>query len=248
MASAGDHYWLAALRRWATPAEVMNLFAVPTDAPVRSLLLPQSPLSAVQVVAAMGQAVYPPCCEMALRAAMQAVSLPQPARYASICSGIDLFTVALDHVLGPGGWVYVHAAECQPGVAAALATAYAPRGLTLEAVSREARCTSDAHFAAASDILMVSSPCQAFSRRNHGRAEAGFIREEESLGAMLHYARRHRPLIVIVENVEEAEAKSAISAALRFLPGYALQVVPMSALSHGIMARGRFYWVMTRAA
>ena len=125
MASKADHFWLVGLDRWASPAEVMRLYGVSRSAPVLAL---QDWMDPVVLVSCLGRVVHPRDAERALRLALQLIGVGGPVQYASACSGIDLVTVALDAVLGPGGWVYRHASDNDATARQALATAYASRG------------------------------------------------------------------------------------------------------------------------
>ena len=242
--SAGDHYWLLADERWVTPDELMNLFAVPPSAPLRRLLAPECAADALAIARAMGRAVYPICCENVLRQALQATTLPSPVYYASACSGIDLFPVALDHVLGPEAWLYVHASEIRPRVADALAYAYAPRGLTSAAIVEDATSEAAGEWAPPADIWVCTPPCEAFSRRNHARSDSRSLATATAFDAMLDYPRHHRPRVIVVENVAEIDAHSVISAGLASLPGYTfLPPQQLDAAQYGPMARARRYWV-----
>ena len=63
---------------------------------------------------------------------------------------------------------------------------------------------------------------------------------------MLHYPRVHEPRAIVVENVDEPEARSVLSAALLSLPGYVWQTFGSEASRLGEMARGRRFWVGIR--
>ena len=251
LAAPGDQYWLPVARRWATPNEIMNLYAIPADSPMRALLLPGGP-TALSIAKCLGRAVAPHCAEIALRRALQRAPLPTPIRYASACSGIDTFAVAMDHVLGAHAWDYVSASESRPGVAAALARAWAPRGLHAGRILPDAADDWAILDALAADLWVFTPPCETFSRRNHarngGNADALCAAAARDILAMLAYARIHRPAAIVVENVDEPDSESVISAALRSLPGYSWESVVLAASEYGPMERVRRYWVGARVA
>lgn len=240
--SPGDHYWLVHPGRWVTPHEVMGLFAVPDDSPVRSLLSYEG-ISPRGLVQAMGRALHPRDAERALRVLLQYTHIPVAPRYASACSGIDLFAVAMDQVMGVRGWRYVAAAERDSSVVSALVHAWAPRGLRRHAVMADARDQRTAEDAPYADVWFCSPPCEAFSRRNHSRSDDVSEEAARDLDAMLSYPRYHRPRGVIVENVDEVDACAVIAAALRSLHGYRWVSVSMDARDHGPMARRRRFWI-----
>ena len=244
-ASQADHYWLVALGRWMSPAEVMTAFGVPPESPIRSLV-GRHPMDTVimrpgELTACLGRAVHAESAEQALRLLLSRVALPIPTHYASLCSGIDMFATALDAVLGSAAWQYTLAAECDRQIAAALACAWSPRGLTPAAVAADAATAP----LTAADLCFWSPPCRTFSRRNHNRSAA---RVGDAVGDMLDMlapVRAARPLALVVENVDEIDARAEVTAALMTLPGYEMVRLSMGPRA---MRRQRSWWLVWRVA
>jgi len=94
-----------------------------------------------------------------------------------------------------------------------------------------------------SEIWTFGPPCEPFSRRNHARSEEKTLEAAHKLSLMLWYPRMWRPLIILVENVEEKEAIAVISAALLTLPGYAWTSITTNARDFSDMFRSRHLWI-----
>ena len=245
LASHSDHFYLPVLGRWVTPAEILTMFSVPGDHPLRAVLC-SPPVSPVAAVSMLGRAVHVRAAARALSLALAAIPLQpspsNPLRYASACSGIDLAAVALDTLL-PAAWTYVFASETNEHVAAVLARAHAARGLRPDAIHPDATLPAATTDAPPVHLWLVTPPCEAYSRRNHHRSEGREVDAVSDFDAMLEYARAHRPMAIVVENVEEPAAVLAITAAVLSLPGYTWVTVESEAAAYGPMARARCYWV-----
>ena len=247
LTSSGDHYWLVFWRRWATPAEVMNLFGVAGDAPTRAILSPSfRTLTAIQVTACMGRALHPGDAARVLGRLEQRCHLPPYLRYASSCSGIDLFAHAVWQSRPRDSWTYVTASEMRPRVADALAHIWGPYGLARSAVVLNAQDTAAIAASPYSDLWVCSPPCEPFSRRNHARSDDVSERAATALDAILAYPRAHSPLAIVLENVDEVDGTSVIDAAVMSLEGYEWESVVLSASDHGPMARVRRFWIGVR--
>ena len=95
--SASDHYWLPALGRWMSITEMMRLFGVPETSILWYTLTKQvDGLTAVQIGSVLGRAVHVDYVEQALCIIDEWGGLPEWLRYASSCSGLDLFAVAAE--------------------------------------------------------------------------------------------------------------------------------------------------------
>ena len=243
VSSSGDHFWMIALGRWATPLELLALFAIPTTSPLWRAVAALPDSAARRVNMAIGGAVHALDARRVLRQLLAHTQLPSPCRYASACSGIDTFAAALDSELGADGWRYVAASESDARTAALLVSAYGPRGLTTASVARDAADAAAALAAPPADLWVLTPPCQPFSRRNHSRSEAQLVAAAAELDAMLAYARAHAPRAIVVENVDEPDARSMISARLLSLRGYTWERVRLDARDHGLMARARCFWI-----
>ena len=93
------------------------------------------------------------------------------------------------------------------------------------------------------DVWFVTPPCQAYSRRNHARTDESAVEAVTDFDRMLEYARMRRPWSVVVENVDEPSAVTAITAAVLSVQGYAWVVIESEAGAYGSMARARRFWV-----
>ena len=249
----GDHYWLPRLGRWASPTEVLRLFGAPEQS---SLMLAVRdgpiPISAGSVVACLGRSVHVEAALRIIRMAMDRVQLPEDPRYAASCAGIDLFAVAFEmymkeqEVLGQGAgkWTYVHASEWRKSVAATLVKVYAHRGLTTQALIKDARKLAPS--IGPCEIWSFTPPCEPFSKRNHVKSEEGYMAAAVELQQMLWYPIMWRPLVILVENVAEREAVAAITAALLVIVGYDWLEVDTQAADYTGMARNRHMWVGIR--
>ena len=247
IASEADHFWLIALGRWATATETMRLFQVPEGSGAWNALL-GSAFTSRQLVATLGRAVHVGAAKQAfeMTASAPRADPSQPPRYASACSGIDLMAVAFGEALG-APFVHTGASELDADVRRALIDIHAPSGLTENSVLSDATDRTAVESAAPADVWSVTPPCESLSRRNHSRSEEDMVDAARDLDKMLHFPRTHRPGAIVVENVNEPEARSVIDAALLSLPGYEWVTFESDAQALGEMARERRFWVGTRA-
>ena len=144
-------------------------------------------------------------------------------------------------------FVHTGASELDADVRRALIDIHAPSGLTENSVLSDATDRTAVESAAPADVWSVTPPCESFSRRNHSRSEEDMVDAARDLDKMLHFPRTHRPGAIVVENVNEPEARSVIDAALLSLPGYEWVTFESDAQALGEMARERRFWVGTRA-
>ena len=247
IASEADHFWMVALGRWATVTEMMRLFGVPERSHAWHALV-RSKFTARQLVATLGRAVQVDAAAQAFGVALASLAVPPagpPITYASACSGIDLMAVAFGKALG-APFVHVGASELDGDLAEALAGIHAHSGLTTADVTHDARDAGLAEAARPADVWSITPPCEAFSRRNHSRSEGGALEAASEIDLMLHYPRVHRPRAIVVENVDEPESRSVVSASLLSLPGYAWRTFASEAAALGQMARARRFWVGIR--
>lgn len=246
LASPGDHFWLVKLGRWASVTETMRLFGIQdTDRIWHTLAAGK--LTARIACMALGRSVHVAAALHVMRMALDTVrsggsSTDVSVRYASQCSGIDLFATALDR-LTQGGWRYVAAAEMQSNIRGVLSHTYGPLGLTQDAIVEDAR---DARRIPDVDIWTWSPPCEPFSKRNHSRSDGHRGQALREVLCMLDSVRVSRPRVLLVENVAEPEAVEAVTAALLSVPGYRVERVTSDARNHGSMARERQFWVAVR--
>jgi len=246
VASEADHYWLVALERWASASEVMRLFGIPEGSAAWKALI-SSPLTARQLVAALGRAVHVGAATQAFMMADAAANASphRVPRYASACSGIDLMAVAFGRAIG-GPYVHTGASEIDESVVDTLVHMHAHVGLKDTDVINDARDAAAVAAAQPADVWAITPPCEPFSRRNHYRSVEDILEAARELGEMLVYARIHKPASIVVENVNEPEARSAIEAALLSLPGYTWVTFASEARVFDGMSRERRFWVGNR--
>ena len=245
VASSGDHFWLVALGRWASPSETLRLFGVHESSDLWAAAVLRPPLlTPRQMVSCAGRGLHVGDAARVMRHIHTRTTLPTNVRYASACSGWDMFAACLDAEIGTGrSWSYVHASESRPAMRAFLRRAYSARGLA--DVACDARCSADA--APPSDLWVLSPPCETFSRRNHCATAADVETASRDLLRMMRYPATHRPLAIVIENVGERDARSVIAAAALSLRGYEWVALACEARDHGPMARARIFWVGIRA-
>ena len=241
-----DHFWLPALDRWASVTETLRLFGAPPDHPItRAMVAPSVP--AASAITMLGRSVSVPSAERALLLALFAMPRDRPTRYASACSGVDMVAVALDSLCAIS-WEYVFASETRGDVADVLHAAHAPRGLTREAIYADALSPEATTLAPPCDIWVATPPCESYSRRNQSRSVDGQVAAASDFDLMLMYPRTHRPLAILVENVDEPESRSSIAAAVLSIEGYDWETFPSDAAEYGPMARKRRFWVGLKEA
>ena len=248
--SASDHYWLPALGRWMTITEMMRLFGVPeTSSLWRTLTTQVDGLTAIQIGSALGRAVHVDCVEQALLIIEEWGGLPKRLRYASACSGLDLFAVAVE-ARWQTNWEYVQAAECKVGVALALLETYWDLGLQGSYDAPDDNILMDAcveeRAAPQCDLWTWSPPCEKFSRRNHERTAEDRLEASKVMQQMLWYPKMVRPSYIIVENVDEKEAMAAVTGALACLELYEWKTFRSDGVEATRMHRPRRYWVGKR--
>ena len=216
------------------------MFAVPLNFTLARSLLS---IPAVKAMAILGRAVHVESAMRAVRIVLPALPAWRAIRYASACSGVDLIGAALER-LAPGRWYYAFASEMKAEVATALVAAWPD--LSIEDVRDDARAAEATVDAPEVDLWVFTPPCEAYSRRNHKRSVAGVLSAATDLELMLAYPRALRPRAIVVENVDEPEARVAISAALLGIRDYEWQTFLSAASEYGPMERERRFWAGVR--
>ena len=244
-ANESDHFYLPALARWASVPEMLRLFQIPLGSAVAQALCDPTVVTARQAGIALGKAVHYPSARHALKLALRHPEMPTTVRYASACSGIDVFAAVMQS-LRPDAWTYVLASEPDPVARGALLAAHAHAGLDEARVPMDATQSAACELAPAADVWVVTPPCEKYSRRNHNPSEEDLREAAEALDAMMQYPRTHRPLAVVVENVDEPEARTAITATLLTVPAYDWYTFAALARETGVMLRERRFWVGLR--
>ena len=97
LASPSDHFWLPALDRWASTAEVLHMFQVPHDSPLAAALLTHT-VPDEEAVSHLGRAVHVGCAKRALLEAAPLLPTSRHVRYASACSGIDTVAAGMSEI------------------------------------------------------------------------------------------------------------------------------------------------------
>ena len=254
VASAADHYFLPTLGRFVRPEELCAFFSLPMSA-ARGVLSSPAIIPARRACQCLGGAIHPGVAAAVTRRALALcpqlraqVMRGRPVRYASACSGVDLFAQGLDQVLGPSAWTYVMASERDGVTARALHRIYHSRGLRRSAIREDACSAAACERGAQSDIWVASADCSPFSAYNRLRSEARTTEALFEFDRILDYVRAKTPRLVIVENVDMPDAVHGITAALASLRGYKLfrQVICPSWACGAIMVRRRMFWVAVR--
>ena len=243
VSSAGDHFVMAASGEWASLAQLLASFAIPTDEPPGSLILRSEEFTERQWSEKVGAAVFPPQMTAALRRATSMIGarVPEAPRYACACAGFDAAFPAF-RAMFPGAR-YVAAWERDKKLRAFLARAYGPDGLEPSRVFAEATDPVSHAAADGADFFLITPPCEVWSKLNPSRTLRARTRAAAELGEMLGYAHAHRPIAVIVENVDVPEFVLAVEGALRSLVGYRVVLCrPRSAE----VARERVYALAVR--
>ena len=243
LAASGDHFWLPALDRWASAAEVLAMFQVPRESTLSVALLRTS-VTDITAITLLGRAVQVGSARRALALAAHALPTDRPVRYASACSGVDTVAAGMAGIF-PQGFEYVFASEEDVTASEVLGTAWACRGLTRGKIFADATSEEATLRAPKVDLWVITPPCPDYSRRNHKRSPEGVRDASSVLDRMLGYARCHRPTAIVVENVDEPEARAAITAALLSIGGYEWVTFGSDARAYGPMARSRRFWVGT---
>ena len=247
LSNPADHWFLPMLDRWVSPAEALRLFGVPEESSLaKAVAKGDLGLTAGSIVAALGRSLHVGCASRALDIALDLapeLTTMEVVRYASSCSGIDAFAVAVEARL-EGEMRYVHASERRPSVAKALARVYRGRGLVRSAVSKDARTI--VHTQGPCEIWSFTPPCEPFSKRNHTRSDAGLLEAAEQVRTMLWYPRLWRPRVILVENVYEHDAIILLSAMLLSLDKYTWTIIETEARDYTESCRHRGMWIGVR--
>ena len=243
VASAGDHFLMARTGEWASLAQMLGAFGVSPSSPASATMLSSRLMTERQWTECVGRAVAPDAAVAVMRRIEPSFAgrMPRAPVYASACAGVDFFAVAMDTLYDD--WTYSAAWEIMPKLRKFLVKAYAPRGLTAEHVYRDAGCVETARAAPGSDIYIVTPPCGDISKRNHHRTVESVSGATSVYDAMLEFVHVHRPLVVVIENVDMPEFAHAALAALAALDGYDIQMF-RPVCPH--MARGRVYATAVR--
>ena len=197
-------------------------------------------LATASIINCAGRGLHSGVALRALKIGLEMVDVGPSPRYASSCSGVDFFAVAIEQLFDQG-WTYTQAAEWRPSVASALTQVYGHRGLKRKMVFKDARVSEIT--AGPSEIWSFSPPCEPFSKRNHNRSEDELVLAGQQVAEMLWYPRLWRPKLIFVENVDEVEAVAIITAALKSLKGYIWKMIVTEARDYTGMCRARRLWI-----
>ena len=245
-----------------TAGELLCLMGVCTGARLFLALTNPDVVSPSSALGAIGDGVHVGVCVAVLRRAAELgaglklgstgkwLRAKGPLRYASSCSGVDLFAQALERVYGVGGWRYVAACEKDASNIRVLLSAYGGDGLREEAVSRDAEDVVEASSVVRNaggdlDLWVFTPPCRAYSQLNRHRTWDKALRELERIRAMFLFAHVNTPRVIVLENVSSSESVAAISSIVVGLNAYRWYGQEVSADVHAgaSMRRKRQFWV-----
>ena len=255
VASPADHFFLPVLGRYVRPVEMCAAFSVPAGL-ARVVLSSGRWLSARQACRCLGGAIHPGVAAVISRRLLQLspaveglLSSETGLRYASACSGVDMFAQGFGIAVGDGRWSYVMASERDPAVANALAQIYGRRGLGRAAVHKDACGREACEDGAPADLWVVSADCSPYSANNRFRSQERTNASLTELDRILDYARLHRPLAIVVENVDMPDAVCGITACLASLSAYSIfrQSLCPSQVAGAEMVRRRMFWIALRS-
>lgn len=250
VANGADHYVVVSAARpprFMTVEEVSRSMGVPPESPVMVPLTDET-FTAIQAVAALGEAVHVGVVRRLVRRLLEAGVLARGATYGSAYSGVDLVAAALEAELG-ADWSHVFAAEADERKRLALGRAWGGRGLRWEAIA-EAAEGPQATTAPAVDLWSLTASCKPHSARNHSRCSKEQWASVAEVHRSLDYARLRRPRAIIVENVAMPSVVEPLTTVLEFLPGYRWETAVLDPRWHAgaATARERQYWLGVRAS
>ena len=240
-ASRPDQYWLTAQRRYMSVREVARSFGIRDSSPLAAALerVP-SPTNAIKW---LGKAIHAGVATRLLQHLRSLDILPGHITYGSACSGIDTFAAAVD-VVWPGAWEYRHAAEIDAGPRGVLAEAWGLRGLKPDMLFQDAT-SAQAASAPCVDLFVVSPDCHRFSKRRHGRDADDIAEGAAEAAECLPYVMAGRARVVVIENVDDPDARAVLGTVLTSAPSYVWRSQILSPVEHaGVpVARSRAFFV-----
>ena len=196
----------------------------------------------------LGRAVNVHVATCVLKAIEGMGHLPRQVRYASLCSGIDTFAVALATVR-PGAFRYHYSAEMRSEARSVLEGAWGPAA-SYSLVS-ELEAVPDAELGV--DLMVITPDCVRFSRRRHTATIEERAWDMQSgaadVEAVLGPVQRRVAAVVVIENVAEIDAIGVISTVLHTrMCGYKWYCQILSPLTHAgkPCERVRAFWVGVR--
>ena len=260
--SSSNHLWWLREGRRLTVGELLCLMGVCTGARLFLALTNPVVVSPSSALGAIGDGVHVGVCVAVLRRAAELgaglklgptgrwLRAKGPLRYASSCSGVDLFAQALERVYGVGGWRYVAACEENASNVRVLLSAYGGDGLREEAISCDAGDVVEASNVVRNaggdlDLWVFTPPCRAYSQLNRYRTWDKTVRELERVKSMFLFAHVNTPKVIVLENVPSSESVAAISSVVVGLSTYRWYGQEVSADVHAGAAirRKRYFWV-----
>ena len=260
--SSSNHLWWLREGRRLTAGELLCLMGVCTGARLFLALTNPALVKPSAALGAIGDGVHVGVCVAVLRRAAELgaglklgstgkfLTAKGPLRYASSCSGVDLFAQALERMYGVGGWKYVAACEKDASNIRVLLSAYGGDGLREEAVSRDAEDVVEASSIVRDaggdlDLWVFTPPCRAYSQLNRYRTWDKAKSELERVKAMFLFAHLNKPKVIVLENVPSSESVAAISSVVVGLNTYKWYGQEVSADVHAgaSIRRKRYFWV-----
>ena len=219
---------------------------IPSDSPLRKTLCDVDTITAVQAVAALGEATHGQVVDAVIGVLQSEGSLPTlDIEYATAFSGADVTASIIHHRTG-GRWSYRFASEPKPCRRRVLLQTWAHKGLSTERLHEDA-CGTAARRESTVDLFVITPACQAFSRRNHSRTPHDQARSLANTHAALDYVRLARPRTVMAENVDVPELRGHMDMLLLGIPGYWWRRAIIDPREvGGFAARQRCYWIGVR--
>ena len=249
LANPSDHYVVIAPgggMRFMSVEEVARGFMIPPRSSLMRVLTDADLLTPGPAISCLGRSVHVGVARAIVLMLIERGTLEIGLTYGSAYSGIDTFAAAVEAETG-GEFTYSFASEVDETVQAALLAAWGGNGLD------SGSCHSDARVAPAIDeryvdLWVITANCEKHSKRNHNPNEKDQAQSVSDVWKSLEYARRRRPKVIIMENVNEASATGPLTGLLARLEGYTMEAGPLRPNMAGApMSRDRYFWVLTRA-
>ena len=212
---------------------------------VRLLEIGLKMLSTVEALCVLGSAVHRVSGRCALRRLLSrrsASRLGRPVTYASAFSGVDTVAAALDDILGAEGWRHEFLAEINPKVRAAATAAWTTRGLDPGRAHHDAR---DLGGEAWVELFGLTGECVEFSPKQHSPSSVRRARALRDINLALDYVRKHKPHLVLIENVDTDAVTIPLSGVLGEMPEYEWERLPICPHRHlgWPVRRWRSFWL-----
>ena len=263
VAGGSDAYYLTRQRRYMVPDEMCNAFGIAKRSRLRKALVAtrasgRGEATERQAMMMLGAAIHVPSLKLVLRGALARAGIRGQAQVSlyDVCSGVSTVAEAMEQVLGDR-FRYLAAAEDGEGQRQILQAAWAHRGLEESAIYDDAYGEeAEAGPGEPTDVYVMTPDCSKWSRCQNKSACGEAMEETRKVEAMMKYASRTRPAVVILESVGDLLGSERVRACgermeevmCAGLPDYDWRAQVVDAQEHGgaPMARARAFWVGTR--